>query len=378
MADIRRIPFTELFERVMTEMVRDRTGAEAKYKGRINDQYTQEIPAQIDWRHIRLTSSITTIDDRTTGYITDISSTTVTGDSDVAWTSANSNNMLLKVSGYDELYRVTYSSATALTLDRTWIGDAISSTDTSYTLFQDRYALSSDYDRMIQDPDRSVYYYSNGSKVYLEYKTPEEFESLQVYQPNTPTHYTIKWVNGDPYLFVNPPDNTSRSMFYTYIPALKRMSEYTTGTITTLANAGTAVTGSGTDFDGFVSDTTNYDYYFRIDGDGTGSSSKWYKISTAGSNTSLTRSDAYEGTAIAAGTETYTISMVSRLPPGLDLAFVYGAALVSSVDQDNEKQTRSWAGLLANIISKYAAIEGKKDYGKQRVRTIYERPGVRR
>ena len=378
MADIRRVPFSEIVERVQVDLIRDASASEDKYKGRVNSFYMFDLPGQIDYRHIRKTGSVTTTNDYSTGYITDVSSTTATGDSDCVWTSALTNTLLLKISGYNEVYRVTYSSSTALTLDRTWVETAISSDEVSYVLYQDRYALASDFDRMILDPDKAVYYWQGGNKNYLLYLDPEEFEAKQTFQPNTPSHYTIKWVSGDPYIFVDPPDNTARTLYYTYIPSLKRMSEYTTGTITTLANAGTAVTGSSSDFDGFITDTTNYDYYFRIDGDGTGAASKWYKIASVTDDTHLTLSDAYGGTAISAGTSTYTISMASRLPPGLDLAIIYGTAMESATDQTNKLQLQGWGAMYARIAGQYVSKENKIDYGKQRIHTCYERKGVRR
>ena len=376
MSDIRRLPFTEQVERVQTELIRDSSTGESKYKGRINDLYMFDIPSVIDWRHLRKSATITTTDDYGTGHISATSTTSLTGAS-TSWTSANSNNMRIKVSGYDEIYRCTYSAATTLTIDRSWVGTDISS-NTDYSLFQDRYALASDFDRMILDPDHCVYYWSSGTPVYLKYRNPDIFEAKQVITPTYPAYYTIKWINGDSYLFLDPPDNTSRTIEYLYIPSLKRMSEYTTGTISTLANGGTAITGSSTDFDGFVTDTTNYDYYFRIDGDGTGANSKWYKISTAASDTSLTLSDAYAGTAISGGSSTYTISMVSLLPAGLDLALVYGGAIASSIDQNNDLQIKGWSIEYNKILNQYMAIEGKLDYSKQRVHTIYEKAGVRR
>jgi len=380
-SDIRRIPFSELFERLKNELVRDSTSdsaTENKYKGRINDTYMFALPSQIEYRHIAKSTYITTTADYSTGYITDASATTLTGDGDCDWTSAISNNMLIKIGGYDELYRITYVSATSLTIDKTWVGDAIAATDTTYLLFQDRYALASDFERMIQDPDKCVFYWNAGNKVYLKYKEPEEFEERQTWTVGEPSYYTVKWINDDPYLFVDPPATASFSIYYKYIPSLAKMTEYTTGTITTLANGGIAVTGSGSDFDGFVSDTTNYTYYFRIDSDGTGSKSKWYKITSAGSNTAITLSDAYEGTAIVAGTSAYTISKVSLLPAGLDLAILYGAAIVSSTEQDNVNQSRTWSSIFDNALSPYKAIENKTKYGKQRMKTIYEKAGVRR
>ncbi len=374
MADIRRIPFTEMVERLQKDFARDNTASEDKFAGRINDTYSIDIPSQIDWRHLRKTSYITTTADYSTGSIT-VTGTTVTG-TDTAWTSANSNNMLFKVDGYDEVYRVTYSAGTTLTLDRTWIGDAITSS-TNYQLYQDRYTLASDYDRLILDPNKSIYYWDEGQPVYLYYKDPDEFEALQDDEVNDPEFYTIKWINGDPYLFISPCDGDSRTIHYVYLPVLKRLSEYTTGTVTSLANGGTAVTGSGTDFDGFVTDTTNYDYYLRMDRDGTGAGSKWYKISSASSNTSMTLSDAYVGTTISTGL-VYTISMVSQLPPGLDLAIIYGAALVSSADKSNVAQAKVWAGIYDRLVNAYKAVEGKLNLGEERVKTIYERSGVRR
>lgn len=380
LADIRRIPFTEMFETVKNELVRDAdvsTAVEAKYKGRTNHAYTVDLPADIDYKHVMKTGSITTTNDYSTGYITDISGTTVTGDSDCDWTSAIANNMVLKVAGYDELYRVTYVSDTSLTLDRTWIGDAIASTDTEYTLTQDRYALSSDFDRMVIDADRAVYYYEAGSKRYLDYMSTEDFEDKQTYIASDPYRYTIKYITDDPYIFIDPPANDARTIMYNYIPTLARMTEYTTGTITTLANGGTAVTGSSTDFDGFVSDTSTYSYYFRLDRDGTGSNSHWYKVASAGSNTALVLSDAYEGTAVSAASLAFTISKVSLLPAGLDLAIVYKAALVSAIDQDNANQAKMWTSMYADIISKYKSIENRGDYAKNRMHSIYEKRGVR-
>ena len=156
------------------------------------------------------------------------------------------------------------------------------------------------------------------------------------------------------------------------------MTEYTTGTVQSLANAGTAIVGVGTDFDGYVTDTDAYDYYFRIDDDGTGAASEWYKVASAASGTSLTLADAYLGTTISAATEAFTICTVSLLPSGLDSAIMYGVAMISAMDQGNETQAKNYAGIYQKILMQYQAIEGKKGYGKSRMKTIYEQPGVRR
>lgn len=383
MADIRRIPFTEMVERVQKELVRDNSASEEKYKSRVNDEYTTTIPSGIDYRHIMKTASILTWADYSTGYVSATSTTTLTGTSsvwsgaDAAWV-AGTDDMLIKVDGYDEIYRATYAGATSITIDRSWVGTDISSS-TGYVLYQDRYALPSDFDRLIEDPDECVYYWSDGVKVYLEYLSWGELQSRQTYVVGTaPDSYCVKWVKDTPYLYINTPTTSAMTIFFEYIPSLARMTEYTTGTITTLANSGTAVTGSGTAFDDYVTDITEYNYYFRIDGDGTGGASKWYKVTSAGSATALTLTDAYEGTAISTGTETFTICRDSLLPAGLDLAIVYGAALISAVDQDSKTQMSAWGSIYTTAVNNYKKKENTRGYGKQRIRTIYEKPGTRR
>lgn len=89
------------------------------------------------------------------------------------------------------------------------------------------------------------------------------------------------------------------------------VADYTTGTIVSIANAATTVTGSGTTWTAkmagrFIrftdSDTANT-------GDGA-----WYEISSVTSATVLELKAAYNGTSIAAGSAAYTIGQVSVLP----------------------------------------------------------------
>jgi hypothetical protein len=82
-------------------------------------------------------------------------------------------------------------------------------------------------------------------------------------------------------------------------------ADYTTGTITTLANGGTAVTGSGTTFTNAMKGR-----YFQINSDGG-----WYKILTYTSATAIVLAEKYQGEAISAGTETYKIGELPNLPP---------------------------------------------------------------
>jgi hypothetical protein len=118
------------------------------------------------------------------------------------------------------------------------------------------------------------------------------------------THVFIR--PGDNQLEIYPtPANAGNTMTLIYESFSKDLSanDYTTGTITTLANGGTAITGSGTTFTSamvgrWIKTTDN----------------EWYKISAYTSATSIALKQAYQGTAISAGSATFTIGEMSRLP----------------------------------------------------------------
>src|SRR3990167_5907670 len=99
-------------------------------------------------------------------------------------------------------------------------------------------------------------------------------------------------------LYPIPSSASTATMIYQEGSKTLSADDYTTGTITTLANVGTAVTGSGTTFTAAMAGR-----YFKIDSDET-----WYKIASFGTTTTLTLAEEYQGTAIAAGSEAYTIA----------------------------------------------------------------------
>lgn len=91
--------------------------------------------------------------------------------------------------------------------------------------------------------------------------------------------------------------------------------DYSTGTITTLAALGTAVTASGSTFTaGMVG------RYFKINDDG-----QWYKISAFTDTTHITLATPYQGTAISAGSSSYTIGEMPRTPAATHIIPVYFA-----------------------------------------------------
>jgi len=103
------------------------------------------------------------------------------------------------------------------------------------------------------------------------------------------------------------PTNAGNTMTMLYEALSKDSSaaDYTTGTITTLAAAGTAVTASGTTFTAAM-----VGRYFKINADG-----QWYRIASRTSDTVIGLQAPYQGTAIAAGTSVFTIGEIPRTPP---------------------------------------------------------------
>jgi len=365
-----RIPFSEIVERVQNDLLRDTAqndASEYKYKGAVNDVYMSDFITLLPEDYLRTEASITTWPDYATGTVALTNGSAGIVPTGGSWDTlapagwvAGTDTMLFKANGYDEVYRLQYVGAAAANLDRAWV--EATDTSESYRIVQDRYALASDFSHMVmddKDDPEAVYYYQNGARTYLEPMDNGEFEKDALFNYGIPNQYTVKWVNGSPYMFIAQPDDSAHTLKYNYIPTLSPLSEYTTGTITTLANGGTAVTGSGTDFDGYID--SSYSYYFRLDRDGTGSASKWYAVSSAGSNTALTLTDAYGGTAVSTATLAYTIAMVPRWPARFDTAMIYGAAL--RIAPTNTEAVR-WMDLYNKIIPAQRAIDAKRIYGQ--------------
>jgi len=365
---INRIPFTELFERVQNELIRDKSSdsaTENKYKGAINEVYASDLVLMLNEDLLRKESYISTTADYSTGTITVAAAgSSITGSS-TAWTSANSDDALLKADGEDHWYRVAYSSGTELTLSSpsAWVDDAVSAGN--YRLIHDRYALASDFSHMciddIEEPE-AVYRMSGGSRAFLTPMDPGQWDKQFHFNYGTPGEYCIKWVTGSPYMYLNPAPTDAEAVFYNYIPALTVMTEYTTGYISSITNGSTAVVGSGTTWSTSVSLASAK--YLRIDADGVGSDSRWYQISSITDNTHIVLGSNYGGTSISSGTsdDTYTISSVSLWPARVDYAMLYGAAL--KLDP-TAKDANTWTNIYAAKMEGLMSLEGRKIYGQK-------------
>lgn len=99
-------------------------------------------------------------------------------------------------------------------------------------------------------------------------------------------------------------DTNTGTIRYEAIEKELTQADYTTGTISALANGATAITGSTTTFTAAM-----VGRYFKVNNDG-----QWYKIASYTSATAIALQRPYQGVTIAAGSENYTIGQVSTLP----------------------------------------------------------------
>jgi hypothetical protein len=136
------------------------------------------------------------------------------------------------------------------------------------------------------------------------------------------------------------------------------IADYTTGSIVSIANGGTALVGTGTTW---TQDMVGR--YIRITETtaANGGDGFWYEIGGYVSATSLTLVKPYEGTAIVAGTAAYTIGQVSPIPEAYDVAIVYrSVALYYQQQNDLNRAKTYWmmydGGMEAGYTSEYGGI----------------------
>jgi hypothetical protein len=347
------IPFTELFERLMTLAKIDSFNNEDYAKGLVNDAYTRSLPGLNDWNPLITEAFLSTTAYYATGTIAcTAGSTSVTGTGTV-WTSGmtNNNGWKIKFAGLDNVYSFTYASGTTATISPALEG-ATYLTASNYTLFRDEFALASDFDRFLKNG--SIYVQQGGRTHDTIAELPrDQFRSEFTPEPSDPIFRAmLTRVNTSGYRMVrlNPPPRTAKVYPYEYIPKLTPLKEYVVGTVS-VTNASTTVTGSSTLFAANVV----AGMYFRVDSVGQGDSSKWYKIASVTSNTVLVLESAYEDAA-ESGTEYTICSAPTGLPSEFHEFILYEAVSVavgSNADANTEVMLSRRNEILTRLNKNY-------------------------
>ena len=346
MSNIARIiPYSELCEKAMT-LARDNSySSRDKFKGLINWAYTQEIPRKEDWQPIVCNSTISCTAKYNTGPVSvNAASTSITGVGTVWVTGMTGRKM--KIGGNPNVYTFTYVSGTTGTISPALSG-ADNVSGASYVMFDDDYALTSDFNRFLSGG--SLYKYRSGRPYVIEEASDRKWrDEYKVDTSDEPNMCRLRGFDTsmNRVVEINPPPQTAIVLPYDYVKYLTPMTEYRTGYVSAITNGATAVTGSGTDWDGYIS--SSYTYYFRMDKDGVGDSSVWYKVTSAGSDTALTLASNYNGTSVASATEEYTICMIPLLPYEFQDWMIYLAAMNSGIDQ-NDPSVQGWIAMTQSI-----------------------------
>lgn len=357
------IPFTELSERCQTLARLESLNNEDFTKGLVNDTYVFSIPRIEDWRPLVEESTLAMTACYNTGTIAvNAGSASVTG-TGTTWTSTMTaaNGWRIKIAGQDIVYKFTYASGTTATISPVLAG-ATNISGASYVVYQEEYQLASDFDRFLKNG--SIYVMSGGRLQDTIMEVPHD-QFREDYYPDVqdPIRRCIlskpHATTGYKTVRINPPPRTAKAYPYEYIKKLTRMREYTTGTVS-VTSGSADVTGSGTSW---LANVTVGDF-FRIDSTGTGDSSKWYRVLSIASDTSLTLTANY-GESTESGAE-YSISTApSALPSEFHEFLLYEAVLTALGTQDDP--AIEMVGARRNDILK----DLKKNYKMRRTNVQY-------
>lgn len=357
------IPFTELFERLMTLAKIDSFNNEDYAKGLANDAYTRALPGLNDWNPLVKTAYLTMSAYYTTGTVACTAGTTSLTGTGTVWTSGQTANAgwKIKFAGLNNIYEFTYVSSTTATINPALEGSTNLSGGT-YSLFRDEYALPSDFDRFLKNG--SIYVMQGGRIYDIIGELPrDQFRAELFPEPSDPIFRAILTTvdsSGNRLVRLNPPPRTARVYTIEYIPKLAPMKEYTIGTVAVTTSSPT-VTGTGTQF------VTNCaaGQYFRVDSIGQGDSSKWYKILSVDSATQITLDSVYlDG--IEAGSEYTICSSPTSLPSEFHEFILYEAvsvAVASAADPNSQLAIAKRGEVLSRLLKNYKSRRTNSQIG---------------
>jgi hypothetical protein len=267
----------------------------------------------------------------------------------------------IKFAGNDNIYTFEYVSATSGTVSPALSG-ATDLTNVNYTIYRDEYQLASDFDRFLKNG--SIYQYSGGRATQTIPELPRdrmrEDSTTEATDPLRRvmligTHSTT----GNRLIRVNPPPKTAKVYPYEYVKKLTPMVDYSTGSVA-VTNGDATITGTDTSWT-----SSMVGQYFRVDSNGIGNSSKWYKIDSFTSTTELELDTTYEE-----ATETLLDYHISASPVSFPSEFhefiLYegvGLVMGEQTDPTIENAQIQKAAILADL---------KKNYKSRRTNVQYE------
>lgn len=192
----------------------------------------------------------------------------------------------------------------------------------------------------------------------------QRLQSLESGATDVPEYFTVR----EGSLLMHPATDTAGNTLKTtvrYRHADMSVDDYTTGTVTTLAADGTAVTGNGTAWTSAM-----VGRHIRIekpDGD-----NRYYPITAVGSTTTLTVGSAWLGSAISGGSASYRIGEMPLIPgPYQSLLKWRPLAIFYDAEEKPGQSQRNWmlydGGYEAGLSPVMGGMLGrmKAEYGSE-------------
>lgn len=203
-----------------------------------------------------------------------------------------------------------------------------------------------------------------GNQTYLPIplQTPEQVNLIVASRLGTsdvPLYYYHE--NGTIRIFPTPASSTNTVTMRLRLNLRDlTQTDYTTGTIVSIANGATTVTGTGTSWNISMAGR-----YIRVTNAGTANSGDgfWYPIASITDTTHLELEKKYQGTSILAATNAYTIGECAPIPESYDDAPLYRSLAWYWDKQDKKLAERYWraydGGVEAGFTKDYGGLIGQ-------------------
>lgn len=139
------------------------------------------------------------------------------------------------------------------------------------------------------------------------------------------------------------------------------IADYTTGSIVSIANGDTALTGSGTTW---TQDMVGRYLQITQTTTANGGDGMWYQIGGFIDSTHLTLLKPYEGISILAGSASYIIGQCSVIPQAYDVGIVYRSTALYWQNQNDLVRAKTYwmmydAGVEAGYTQNYGGLMGE-------------------
>lgn len=374
------IPFTKAWEdaKLLVGDRRSDSDTETLYKSLYNLIYAKAIPQVLEWDMLRsVWVPLTLRADYRTGTVAVTNASAVVTLSSGTFPSTMIAGWKFKIESgadTDDLYEVlTRDSGTQITLTRAFSGTTASGL--SYIVYQDLISLPSNFDRFTPNP--KIWYRRGGRVQYIDFVEDGRFLRQQIADVGDPRFCRIYPVrdSSDEYRLQFERGFDVETLIYgEYLKELADLTEYTTGSLA-VTNGSNTFTGTGTLW------LTNVAVGDFIRGDVNG---VWYKVTAIGSATSITVANNDSVVGFAGATASGLIYTVCKAPVDIpevwQSAITYGIAALAAAHQDDSVGFKRWqalAGIPDAVLMNLAKAENRVTYGTQRMRTVYQTPGVR-